>query len=156
MYDFRLNVMRSIYFLITFLLLSFIGWSQKYALLDRKMIAPIAYSNTITVAHDYQNLFPVEKEKLSEFISTLENIVKMLNEKKIPASVDYNVGTARFKGTKFTFPSEERIDIILTSACSDATISMHLVDAKMSNATNAYNISTWIKYIKKESSTHRK
>lgn len=144
----------NIRFLILIALVSItsIAWSQKYALLDRKMVDPITYTNTVTLEHDYQSLFPIEKNKLNEFVSALEKIVKMLNEKKIPQSLEYNIGSAQFKGLKIPFQSEDRIDITLTANCGSATINMHLVDAKMSNATNAYNIATWIKYIKKETS----
>lgn len=138
--------------IIALVFISSVGLAQKYALLDRKMISPITYTNAVTVAHDYQSLFPVEKDKLNEFVAALEKIVKMLNDKNIPQSLKYKLGSTEFKGVKIPFGSEERIDINLSANCGSATINMHLVDAKNTNATNAFNISTWIKYIKKEAS----
>jgi hypothetical protein len=137
-------------YVLLFLLLSCsIAFSQKYAMLDRKMSsAKIAYSNTVSLEHDRESLFPVEKDKLGEFIKALEKIAKQLNDKQIPESFEYSIGSTHFKGTKLSLRNEDRIDIILTTECNSVSINMHLVDAKSSCSTNAYFLNAWIKYIK--------
>jgi hypothetical protein len=134
---------------ILLFLISGSAYAQKYALLDKKMTsAKIAYTNAVTLQHDQQSLFPVEKDKLLEFVKALENIQKQLNDKKIPESFEYSIGNTHFKGTKLPLRNEDRLDIILTTDCGSVSINMHLVDAKSSCATNAYYLGAWIKYIK--------
>ena len=132
------------------LLISGVCYSQKYALLDKNMAQPVTYSNTVTLENSYKNIFPVEKDKIHQFILELQKIAGMLTDKKksIPETFDFTVGNTRFVGLKIPLASEERLDVVLTSECNGIKINMHLSDAKTFNANNAFFINTWIKYIK--------
>lgn len=130
------------------LLISAFCYSQKYVLIDKKMSQPISYTNTVTLEHSYKNLFAVEKDKIHQFIIQLERIVAMLTGKARHATFDINVGKTRFVSLKIPLTTEERLDVVLTTDCDGTKVSMHLSDAKISNANNAFFINTWIKYIK--------
>ena len=132
------------------LLISSFSYSQKYALIDKKMSQPVTYTNKVTLEHSYKNLFAVEKDKLPQVIAEMEKIVTILTDKKKPKPemIDLNVGKTNFKGLKIPLSAEERMDIVLTTDCDGTKINMHLSDAKISNANNAFFISTWIRYIK--------
>lgn len=139
------------HFLPTFLLLiSTFCYSQKYVLIDKKMALPLSYTNTVTLEHSYKNLFAVEKDNIHQFIAEVEKIAAMLTDKKKPKpeAIDLNVGKTRFVGLKISLSTEERLDVVLTTDCDGTKVSMHLSDAKLSNANNAFFINTWIKYIK--------
>ena len=139
------------YLLFAFLLLvTGFTYSQKYVLIDKKMILPLSYTNTVTLEHSYKNLFAVEKDKLHQFISEVEKIGAMLSDKnktKIE-SFDLYIGKTRFVGVKIPLAKENRLDVVLTTDCDGTKISMHLSDAKISNVNNAFFINTWAKYIK--------
>ncbi len=139
------------YFLPVFLLLiSGIGYSQKYVLIDKRISSPLSYTNTVTVEHSHKNLFPVENAQVRRFISELEKIAEFLTDpKKIkPLAFDYNIGKTRFVGLKVSLVKEERLDVVISTDCDGIKIFMHISDSKNSNARNAYFINTWVKYIK--------
>jgi hypothetical protein len=138
------------YLPVILLFLSGICSAQKYALIDKNMAQPVTYANSVTMQDDYKNLFAVEKKSLPAFIKEVEKIAKQLADKKNakPESFEYNIGVTRFSGLKILLSTEERMDVVLTSDCGDTQTSMHLIDAKSSNANNIYYINTWIKYIK--------
>ena len=122
--------------------------AQKYALLDKTMSIPVSYANTVTVTDQYRNLFAVEKTKINEFLVALAKIQDQLLKKNIPESFNFYVGNTRFSGIKVSLSKEERMDVTLTTDCGNQKITMHLIDAKVSNASNAFFIKTWYGYIK--------
>ena len=123
--------------------------AQKYVLLDKRIAQPVTYSNTITSADKFNGLFPVEKKTLKQFVAALEDIVKKLSIiGQLGEAKQYEIGCTRFTGLTVPFSKEDRLDYVLISTCDNVRISMHLSDAKITNASNAYFINTWIKYIK--------
>ncbi len=138
-------------FLLVFLLLiSGIGYSQKYVLIDKRISSPLSYTNAVTVEHSHKNLFPVENTQVRRFISELEKIAEFLTDtKKLKSQAfDYNIGKTRFVGLKVSSLKEERLDVVISTDCDGIKIFMHISDSKTTNARNAYFINTWIKYIK--------
>ena len=119
-------------------------------LIDKKMAQPLSYTNTVTLEHSYKNLFAVEKDKLPLFVAELEKISAMLSgkTKAKPEGFDLNIGKTRFVGLKIPLTVEERLDVVLTTDCDGTKAAMHLSDAKISNANNAFFINTWVKYIR--------
>jgi len=59
----------------------------------------------------------------------------------------YEVGCVKFTGRILDLASGKRMDYEIISGCENMNISMHLCDAKIPNADNAFFIKTWIKYI---------
>jgi hypothetical protein len=122
--------------------------AQKYALLDEHLAQPVTYTDKVTPNDKFHDLFPVEKKLLSQFISVLEEIQNKLSSKgPFGEAKQYEVGCAKFTGINVRLVAGERLDYVLTSGCDNVKISMHLCDAKISNASNLYFIKTWIKYI---------
>jgi len=122
--------------------------AQKYMLLDEHLAQPPTYSNVVTSADKFNDLFPVEKKTVKQFVDALQDIETKLSSKKpLGEAKQYEVGCAKFTGIVVHLASEERLDYVLTSSCDNVKISMHLCDAKISNASNRYFIKTWIKYI---------
>ena len=122
-----------------FVLISSLAHSQKYILIDKKITQPVTYTNTVTIEHRLKNLFPVEKDKITQFIAEVEKISEMLSPKKKVESFDLFIGETRFVGVKIPLLKEERLDVVLTS---------NIGGTKISNASNAFFINTWVKYIK--------
>lgn len=137
------------YLLLSFLFLGATGLhAQKYALLDMQLSRPVRYTNTITTEDNLNKLFPVEKKKLPEFLKVLKEIERSLVTKKtLEKARQYEVGCVKFTGTTLDYPSGQRLDYVITSNCENLDISMHLCDARLNNARNAFFIKTWIKYI---------
>jgi hypothetical protein len=122
--------------------------AQKYALLDQHIAQPITYANTVTTTDKFNDLFPVEKKNMKQFVDVLKEIDSKLSSKgNMGEAKQYEVGCAKFVGRTVSLASQERLDYVLTSTCDNIKISMHLCDPKISNASNAYFIKTWIKYI---------
>ncbi|HEY8688758.1 MAG TPA: hypothetical protein VIM07_05940 [Chitinophagaceae bacterium] len=137
--------------LFSFLLFtSAFGYAQKYVLIDKKMTQPVTYTNIVTLEHSYKNLFPVEKDKINQFIAKVEKIGAMLSDKNKSKvePFDLYIGKTRFVGVKIPLAAEERLDVVLTTDCDGTKIKMHLSDAKISNVNNAFFINTWAKYIR--------
>lgn len=135
--------------LFSFLLLtSVFCYSQKYVLIDKKMTVPVTYTNNVTVEHSMKNLFPVEKDKIQQFLAEVDKIGVMLSGKTKLESFDLFIGKTRFVGVKIPLIKEERLDVVLTADCDGTKIAMHLSDAKISNVNNAFFINTWAKYIR--------
>lgn len=122
--------------------------AQKYALLDEHFAVPVKYSNTITSNDKFNDLFPVEKKMLPQFIIILEEIERKLSSKEaLGEAKQYEMGCIKFTGIIVPLATGERMDYVITSNCDNVKISMHLCDAKLKNAMNAFFIKTWIKYI---------
>lgn len=138
------------YFLIIVLVLGPVMLqAQKYVLLDKRISRPVATTDVVTSQDKFNGLFPVEKKKLKEFVDALEEIEKQLSAKgKGRTAKQFEIGCAQFTGHVVALEKEERLDYVLNSTCDNVFISMHLSDAKISNASNSYFIKTWIKYIK--------
>lgn len=137
------------FFLITLIFGSINIKAQKYVLLDTHIYLPVSYANTITTADKIKGLFPVEKKSLKEFINALEEINKQLAIKgHLGEAKQYKIGCTKFTGLVVPATGNDHLDYVLTSTCGNILISMHLSNAKRSNAGNAYFIKTWIKYIK--------
>ncbi|MEO8413474.1 MAG: hypothetical protein ABI472_07425 [Ginsengibacter sp.] len=122
--------------------------AQQYALLDMHLANPIQYANTITPGNKFNDLFPVEKKMLPQFIKVLEEIEKKLSSKEpFGEAKQFEIGCINFRGIIVSLASGERLDYVVTSTCDNIGISMHLCDAKISNTSNAFFIKTWIKYM---------
>ena len=122
---------------------------QKFALLDKRLAQPIKYTEHVSQKDKFDGLFPVETKSLSQFLSALEEISDKLGIKGSLGKVkQYKIGCTKFTGLAVSLASGERLDYVITSECGDIKVSMHLSDAKISNANNAFFINTWIKYIK--------
>ncbi len=136
------------FLLITLIFASVSIKAQKYVLLDKRIAQPITYSNTITTADKLNGLFPVEKKSLKQFVEVLEEIAEKLTiTGHLGEAKQYEIGCTKFTGLTVPLARGDRLDYVLTSTCDNVKISMHLSDAKISNASNAYFINTWIKYI---------
>lgn len=123
--------------------------AQKYILLDESIYRPAVYTSHLSEMEKYRKFFPVEVKDIPQFLNILEEIEKRLSENKNEREArNYKVGCSEFTGQVFPLASGERLDYVLTSTCEGLKIKMHLCDAKISNADNAYFIKTWIKYIK--------
>ena len=135
---------------VGFILLSSVCFAQKYVLIDKTMSLPITYSNTITTEHNFKGYFPVEKIKINEFIYEIDKIARLLTDSKTkkPEAFNFNIGSTTFNGLKVPLAVEERLDVTLTTDYGTSKISMHLSDPKISNASNAYFINTWLKYLR--------
>ena len=137
------------FFIFIFTFTAFQGKAQKYILLDKAISQPAFYSNTISVAEKFKGFFPVEKKDITRFIEALEEISKKLSSKKLSGKAkQYQIGCVRFNGVEIPLAYGDRLDYVLTSTCDNVKITMHLCDAKINNANNAYFINTWIKYIR--------
>ena len=147
----NLMITKTMKYFLTLVLtcISGLAISQKYVLLDPAITLPVTYSDKVTSTDKFNGLIPVENRSVRQFISALEEIVQQLS-KEGPSIIlkDYKVGCCAFKGIKIKQGKETRVDYVITSICDNLTISMHLSDAKIKNSTNAYFITTWIKYIK--------
>lgn len=139
------------HFLYAFLIL-FCTYStaQKYVLVDKKMNLPVTYTNQVTTQDNIKGYFPVDKAKINEFIAEIEKIARLLNDpkKKKPETIDVLIGSTTLHGLTIALSAEERMDVVLTTDYGVAKASMHLCDPKISNASNAYYINTWLKYLR--------
>jgi hypothetical protein len=133
-----------------FLLVSLNSSGQKYVLVDKKMRLPVTYVNTISILDSYNGYFPIDKNKIKEFITEIDKIAKLLSDPKTkkPETIDFLVGSTTVHGLRVLLGIEERMDIVLTTNYGKEKSSMHLSDAKISNASNAFFINTWLKYLR--------
>jgi len=138
------------YFLLFgFLFVTTIALSQKYVLIDKKLLKPVEYTDNVTLAHSYRGYFAVEKSQVKQIIAEVEKITqKLKNSSGLEDSFNYKVGNTSFIGLRIPLAKEERYDVVLSTDCGQVKSLMHLSDAKISNSTNVYYINTWLKYLK--------
>lgn len=137
------------FLLLGLLLVTTIGISQKYVLIDKKLLKPVEYTDNVTLAHSYRGYFAVEKSQVKQIIAEVEKIAqKLKNTSGLEDSFNYKVGNTSFTGLRIPLAKEERYDVVLSTDCGQVKSLMHLSDAKISNATNVYYINTWLKYLK--------
>ena len=135
-------------FLVLFFFSTAAVKAQKFALLDEHFAEPVRYANTITSADKFNHLFPVEKKALPAFIKILSQIEKKLSSKKPIEKIEqYDLGCIKFTGSLLSLAAGQKVDYVITSTCDNVKVSMHLCNGRNSNATNAFFINTWIKYI---------
>ena len=144
------------FFIIVLICASFVGKAQKYVLFDEAISQPAVYSDHLNEMEKYKKFFPVAVKDIPQFLTVLQEIADRLSENKVtgPAK-NYKVGCAQFTGKVFPLSAGERIDYVLTSDCDGVKVVMHLCDAKLSNANNAYFVKTWIKYIQSTLNQHK-
>lgn len=137
------------YFLLFFIAVaSFSAEAQKFALLDQRLVQPIKYVNSVTSEDKFNNLLPVERKDLPEFIKALKEIeAKLSSQKTFDDLKQYEIGCVKFTGRTVSLSTGQRMDYVITSTCDNIKISMHLSNVKSSNARNDFFIKTWIKYI---------
>ena len=135
-------------FTIIFIRLSFCCVAQKYVLLDETMAQPPIVTNEITAVEKFKRFFPVERKDIGAFIKALEEINARILKGGHENANEFRIGCTLFTGRAFPLATGERLDYIITSNCDDIKVSMHLVDAKLTNANNAYFLKAWISYIK--------
>ncbi len=134
--------------LVSFVFIASAIYGQKYVLLDEHFTHPIRYSDRVTAADKYNDLFPIEKRLLPDFLKALREIDSKLSSKPPFGKLkDYAMGCLKFVGRITTVSGAEHIDYVITSYCDTVRISMHLCDAKMSTASNAFFVKVLIKYI---------
>ncbi len=122
---------------------------KEYALLDRDLVQPVTYTNTITFKDKLNGLFPVEKSMLPQFINAIEEIENKLSSKKPFGEVkQYKFDQTKFIGRSIALASETRMNYLLNSNIDNVSFSVHLCDAKITNSANEFIIKTWIKYLK--------
>jgi hypothetical protein len=137
-----------------FLLLIFIGTAtictaQKYVLIDKKMSMPLAYTDNVTLEHNYKGYFAVEKTRVKEVIAEVEKIAQKLKTgEKVDDSFNFKIGNTSFVGLKIPLAKDERYDVVLSTDCGRLKSSMHLSNPRITKASNAYYINTWLKYLK--------
>lgn len=138
------------FLLAVYMLITAFCSAQKYVLVDKNMSLPVTYADAITIQDNFKGYFPIEKSKIAEFITEVDKIAKLLSDpkNKKPAKIDFLVGNTSFRGLRVPLSVEERMDIIVTSDYGTATTTLHLSDAKLSNANNVYFINTWLKYLR--------
>lgn len=138
------------FFLFLFLAGSMHAHAQKYILLDTHIAAPARFSDKITANDKFKGFFPVKKAAIPKFIAILEEIVDTLSSSHqlYGKPKQYSIGCLQFKGIRIPVGKAQRLDYVITSSCDNINISMHLSNAKLKMASNAYFIKTWIKYIK--------
>jgi len=144
----KLLYMKSIFYVMLVLCSTFCS-AQKYILVDKKMSLPVTYANTLSVQDNYHGYFPIEKSKIKEFLAEVEKIAKLLGDPKgkKPEKFHYLVGSTIFHGIRVALSTEERLDVVLTTNYGPAVSTLHLCDAKISNANNVFYINTWLKYL---------
>ena len=123
--------------------------AQKYVLVDKKMRLPVTYANTVTTQDNFKGYFAIDKTKISEFITEIEKIAGLLTDpkKKKPETIDLFLGSTTLHGLRIALKTEERMDIVVTTDYGNTKSIMHLCDPKISNASNAYYITIWLKYL---------
>lgn len=132
-----------------FVLAGVSAFGQKFALIDKSMARPVTYTDDLKAPDKIKGMFPVEKEKLPEFIKALEEIAAKLSSKeKLGKARDYIIGCTQFTGVAINLLRGDRLDYVIKSGCGPTPVTMHLSDSKRTNTSNAYFINTWIKYIK--------
>ena len=137
------------FFLLVFIVATSTCLGQKYVLIDKKMSMPLAYTDNVTVEHNYKGYFAVEKTKIGQVIAEIEKIAKNLKPGGKPDdSFNFKVGNTTFTGLKIPLAKDERYDVVISTDCGQIKSFMHLSDAKITNASNAYYINTWLKYVK--------
>ena len=134
---------------VVFVLFSSYCSAQKYVLVDKKMSLPVAYTNAVTVEDNFKGYFPIDKNKIKDFITEIEKIANLLSDpkQKKPEKIEFTIGTTTFHGLRVPLSAEERLDVVLTTNHETGKSTMHLSDAKISNANNAFFIHTWLKYL---------
>ncbi|MEO8569800.1 MAG: hypothetical protein ABI419_11705 [Ginsengibacter sp.] len=137
------------YFVLIFFSLFLVkSQAQRYALLDKRLAQPIVYTDHVTQTDKFNGFFPVERAQIPRFLKALEEISNKLSTKgPLGNAKQYQIGCTKFTGLTVSLAAGDRLDYVITSNCGDIKVSMHLSDAKISNANNAFFIKTWIKYI---------
>lgn len=133
---------------VILILLTGFSNAQQYALIDKKMASPVIYTNSVKQQDNFNGYFAIEKDKLNAVISEIEKISKMLTGKNQKESFNYKIGNTTFTGLRIALAAEDRLDVVLITDCGDVKTILHLCDAKISNANNAFYITTLLKYIR--------
>ncbi|MEO7801541.1 MAG: hypothetical protein ABIR81_06065 [Ginsengibacter sp.] len=133
-------------FVLSFSILS----AQKLLLIDKKITLPLKYTNKFTTQDKIDGYFPIEYASRAKFIDEVEKVLKLLQTKtaKKPETYLVDAGATSFKGIRVPLAEEERMDIVMSTNVDGSKTTMHLCDAKLSNANNAFFITTWVKYIR--------
>lgn len=131
-----------------FVLLGFVATAQKYALIDRTLSQPIHYTDTVSVVDVQKKFFPIEKKELRQFERVLKRIYRQLKDDTLEsAPKQFLLGCVTIDGTTVFVKNSPRYSYTLSFNCDNVSARYLLCDSKLKNTTNAFIVSTWIKYL---------
>lgn len=135
-----------------FLLVSVSVFSQRYAVIDRKLKKPLQLADTITRAQMDKGFFVVEKQSLDSLIGKLQLLRERLGTvaREKYDEIKWNVGTTllTIRVVKWTFG--DRFNVALsTDIGSGHNQAFYIIDARYTNKDNATYLKKLISYIQK-------
>ncbi len=123
--------------------------AQKYALIDQSLAQPLKYAHTVTAKEIQDGFIPVESNHLPALIRALELIESDLkNNTQLNSAREFRLGCTIISGETMHQARENRYSYIIRSDCNQLNASYQLCNFKFKNATNAFIVKTWIKYIR--------
>lgn len=138
--------------LLFFLFLSLNSFSQRYAIIDRKLKTPLQFVDNIPKGQLDNGFFAVEKQNIGALIAKLDSLSARLRnvvrEKYDEDKIIIGTTVLSIKVIKQTFG--DRLNISLSTDTDDGyDKSFYIVDAKLTNNDNARYLNRLINYLKK-------
>lgn len=124
--------------------------AQRYVLIDQTLARPMRFTESISQKDILDQWFPVETKHLHEFQMGLSRIYNQLKKNHPAAALNEKMGCSAIQGTIVNVMNERRYSYTLQFNCDKVTASYLLCDTRLKNPTNAFIVSTWMKYTGKK------
>jgi hypothetical protein len=136
-----------LFFLFIFPIYSF---SQKYALLDKKLKLPIIYSDSITVEQIKKGFFPVKNESVDSLIANFQYIREFLEKRQRSKAKSFELHSATtiitVKRVPYAYGDRYNIDAITN--VGELTAMIKLSNSEISNKENVKHVDKVLSYLK--------
>ncbi len=147
--------MKTLILISVFTIASIHTFAQKWALLDKNRKLPIIYTDSVTAEQLNKGFFPIEKNCVDSFTTTLESIYERLekNTKSKLDNITFPVCTLMFEMNITHFAYGDRYNILITSNTSPFQTKWRIVKDTEPNRVNANRVQQFIKYLKNNRDT---
>jgi hypothetical protein len=124
-------------------------FSQKTALLDKKLKQPIIFTDSVTLEQVKRGYLPIEVKDLDTFYANLGYIETMLSkpQRAKMSSFDLRAGSSAIQVSRIPMAYADRYNVIFTSMINEINAKYVVGDGKKSNKEIAESIKDLKKYL---------
>lgn len=141
--------------LLAILMLPLFAFSQSIALLDRKLIAPIQLTDSVSLEQIQDGLFPIYVKDIDSVVKTMEAFKSWIDSGKEmkPDSYTIPAGKSNFFAVVYPSSPQEKYNIVLNTEVTEFKTSMTLVSKTFSPKMAIRNLAIFLDYIRNNMTT---
>ena len=140
--------------ILVLFLVPIMTFSQKIALIDRKLKMPILYTDSVTVEQVKQGFFPIENKSIDTLIANLRYLKDILEVRQRSKMKSFELKSSNvvIRTNRVPFAYGDRYSCLTESQSNGITAQFNLIDQSSKNKRSAERLEEILKYLKSNKS----